>query len=129
MIDYDVYFGELGTDRIHVTHNTLQARDITITNENLLFHTKNMNMDDPPNLAIKEFTRGGSCGACFRGPWLVMRQSRTHSPSHLTAAEPLHTSDEEDDLYDDDGKTVECYRDISMRDVRSAADFFTTSYR
>ncbi|KPI36624.1 uncharacterized protein AB675_10070 [Cyphellophora attinorum] len=83
-------FGDRGIDVRKFKHNTIQARDIGI--------------DDPPNLAMRAFTRGGTAAWNTRGPWLIFH-------------------------YVEDGKEGDdSYIDMNMHDVRSAADVITVIY-
>lgn len=136
MPDLAVYF-KGGVDRVEVDHNIIQARSMVgCKNEQLVFHCGNMCLfDAPPNLGIRAFTRGAACGTLFRGPWLVMRRYVIDSESSSSI------SDDEDSLSEvQEGQaeaseeSVKCtyeaaWRDMSMRDVRSAADYFTFGER
>ena len=126
---YKVYFKD-GIDRVSTNHNVIQARSMVGNkNEELFFICGYMAMDDTPNLATKGFTRGGACGAIFRGPWLMMRQY---------SGKPISSSDRRSALQNEKAKASDktvkytyedAWRDISMRDVRSPADCFTFAQR
>ncbi|KAJ9609888.1 hypothetical protein H2200_006217 [Cladophialophora chaetospira] len=141
--DDKVYFPGFRPERIFAEHNNIQARDMVADeHEKLIFYCSDDNTRDSPNLAIKRFTRGDTCGRCFQGPWLLMHQwsgpltppmklGRQHIADDYDESLELDGGNrEEEDEWEDEGdQNLEEYRDVDMRDVRSAADFFTTEYR
>jgi hypothetical protein len=102
----DRLFGDRGIDVKKFSHNTIQARDIGAgPAEGLQFFLLDLVTDDPPNLAMRAFTRGGVAAWNTRGPWLVLHY--------------VEDGEEGDDSY----------MGMSMHDVRSAADVITVMYR
>ena len=100
--DDSVFFGPGGKDRSYSHRSNVQVRDMNRDRDECLnIYCMSINTSQPANRAIAKFTRAGVCSTCFRGPYLVM----------------CHAS------------SIDQYRDISMRDVRHAADYFSTFNR
>lgn len=103
--DNRIYFGDGDKAVSCSTRNIIQARAMNrARDESLNIYCMDDNTTQPPNRAISKFTRAGVCSICFRGPYLVMH-FRGKSPS------------------------LEHYQDLDMRDVRHAADYFSTFNR
>ena len=127
--DHNVWLGQTEVEQFFPDHNNLQARDVVgETNEALVCLCKQDIWGAAPNLAIKKFARGGSCAKDFRGPWLVMRQWRCPNPAVKSDADQQGQG-RASGTGDEIKRTLEEYRDVNMRDVRNAADFFTTAFR
>ena len=105
VFDHSSYFGDSGKDISYSWRNEIQARDMNRDREETLnIYCMANNTEQAANQAIKNFTRAGACSTCFRGPYLVMRHA---------GKDPA----------------PEYFRDMDMRDVRHAADYFSTFYR
>lgn len=106
--DYELYLGEGSRERCFSAHNTIQARDTGRDDEDtLVFYYKDDTSADPPNIGVRNFTRAGASSMYQRGPILVIREGYRSGPRGL----------------------IEEHRDLDMRDVRSAADYFSSAWR
>jgi hypothetical protein len=104
----------------YTDQNIVQDRNLTPTrSEHLVVHYKADDFEQhPPNLAVKDFTRAGFCSANLRGPIFVLKglnRPRTWGLDWFDEMTPK-------DLRGG-------FRDMTMRDVRTAADYFTSVSR
>ncbi|KIW75681.1 hypothetical protein Z517_10423 [Fonsecaea pedrosoi CBS 271.37] len=104
--DSKPFFDHAGeTDCIYLAHNSIQARDACRDEKDLLrFFFKDDTSKEPPNLAVQAFTRSGACSKYLKGP-IILMCGTVGARGH------------------------DHFRDVDMRDSRSAADFFSSAYR
>ncbi|KIW26972.1 uncharacterized protein PV07_06755 [Cladophialophora immunda] len=103
--DKEEFFGESETERVFTAHNSIQARDACRDEDDtLILFFRQDATSHAPNLAVRAFTRAGTCANYFRGPIMLTRGFIDHSGNdHM--------------------------RDVDMRDARNAADYFSSAYR
>jgi hypothetical protein len=106
--DFELYLGEGAINRCLSAHNNIQARNTGRDGkETLVFYYKDDTSAETPNIGVRDFTRAGAASMYQRGPILVIREGYRSGPR---------------------GWIQEC-RDLDMRDVRSAADYFSSAFR
>lgn len=101
--DATQYLGTNDKDRMVFEYNHIQARSTRDYQFYSAVYIKDYALEDPPNLAARAFSRSGVCTGYLRGPIIV-------------------TSEQE-------GGYGTFLRNVSMRDARNAADYFSSIYR
>ena len=99
------YFGDDPVEMYSVCRNNIQARNTFDDDQNgiMIWISGNACMKSH-NEAVRAVTRAGVCAYCWKGPVLAMRK-----------------------IGQEGG--IEGYVDFTVRDLRSIADFFTSSWR
>ena len=103
----DSVFGTEDKDGLPTYFNSIQGRTLARTEGEGLHWFKKMhddNASETANIGLRSFTRSGVCWEEFRGPLFVLRTATS------VAGQVQHL-------------------DMTMRDVRNAADFLTQTYR
>lgn len=122
-------FGGQSTERRYSERSAILGRSMmSEPGENLMILCSSSASYEKPNIGLQKFTRAGTSGNCWGGPILVLRQ--WEGGVKKDALKPLNSGAHDSDADPDtDTATVQLFRDISLTDVRHAADFFSAAHR